>query len=159
MDKWECWDNLIHSLLAANLNNVIGFGQLIDYSNFPRLIAQVANTKALVLPPWDWEAWWVPVRVGHQWGNVQVPASWTIVPLHISLWIHCHLWLLCVVVQPVWYVCSSCIKNRVYLWLIKGLLVSRWIFFWINCVRSYTCPLKLTQQSSAVQCFDTSSGV
>ena len=103
--------DLVHGLLAANIDNVVSFGQLVKNSDFTGLLRKSTNAERTVTPPRGLEASWVPVGVWHQWWDVKVSTHGAIVPEHIGLRVHCHLWLLGVLIEPVRDVLSCCLDH------------------------------------------------
>ena len=93
--------DLIHCLFAANFNNVVSLGQLVENSDFSGLLTQSTDAERGVTPPRRLEAGGVPVRIWHQRRDVEVSPHWAVVPQHVGRGVNCHLRLLGVLVQPV----------------------------------------------------------
>ena len=72
--------NLIQSLLTADLDNVVVLGDHVNDSQFPRLFGQLADAQPDVFPPGQGEAGGVPLAVRDHGRDVQVTAHRTVPP-------------------------------------------------------------------------------
>ena len=72
--------NFVEGLLAAHVDHVVVFGVQVNDSEFSGLLSQSADSELLVLPPGLGKAVSVPLRVGLDWRDVQVPSQRAVPP-------------------------------------------------------------------------------
>ena len=158
--------NLIESFLAAHINHIIVLGVQVNNAQLSCLLSQGAYAEGLIFPPRLAETVGVPFRVRHDWRNVKVAAQRTMPPEQVCLWVNRSFWLRYTQLKL-----QGCLTS----WVMGSnqLVISVPATFSIgvqsspncsrlsanNLVKSYTPWKKLTQQSSPVQCWATSSGV
>lgn len=118
-------EDLIEGLLAADVDHVVVLRVKIDDSQFSCLLSQGADSQRFVLPPGQSETVGVPLRVGHNRGNMEVAAQGTVPPVQVRLGVDGALRLLSDLIEPVSDISASNFGDRCTQFALSRVVVSQ----------------------------------
>ena len=90
-------------LLTWNLEQILGVAQSIDYTYFLRFFSQLANEVLLILPPWNHQRIFFHIQM-HIFSKRNIK-------LLLTLRIYEGTGISRLLVEPVSYICTSCLYN------------------------------------------------